>query len=438
MLPERFKSGRPRAALPPTPSQGVGVYAPRTVSQSPPAPDQDFDLDALLAPAVAILGPPTSLSPLPYDLNAGVPDRPSLPWRELADAARVALEANAGDALTYGGVAGYEPLRAWIAERQAKETGLEVTSAHITLTSGSAQAIDTIAATFLGPGDQVVTGAPTYPGAIRAFKARGASILDVPQDDDGLRTEALEALLRSERNAGRRVKLVYVVATYDNPSGATLTVERRRHLAALSREYSVLIVEDDAYAGIDLDGPPPTSLYKLTGGRGILRVGTFSKTIASGLRVGWVVSEPRIVQRLNYMRFDNGASPFVHHTVLAYLRGGTYDAHVARLCDLYRDRRDASAVALIEHCEPYVTFKRPAGGFFHWLHLRPGLDAQSVFEAAQRHGVAVTPGPSYYPNGGGEDRVRLVYSALPPEDLRAGIQRLGSALEEVAGAIRAK
>lgn len=405
---------------------------------SSPPPESDFDLEALLAPAVAVLGPPTSLSPLPYDLNAGVPDRPSLPWQALAEAARVALEANAGDALTYGGVAGYEPLRAWIAERQAAETGLPITSAQITLTSGSAQAIDTIAATFLGPGDQVVTGAPTYPGAIRAFKARGASILDVPQDDDGLRTDVLESLLRAERSAGRRVKLVYVVATYDNPSGATLTLERRQHLARLSREHGVLIVEDDAYAGIDLDGPPPTSLYEITGGQGILRVGTFSKTIASGLRVGWVVSEPRIVQRLNYMRFDNGASPFVQHTVLAYLRSGAYDTHVTRLCDLYRERRDASAAAIVEFCEPYVTFKRPAGGFFHWLHLRPGLDAQAVFEAGQRHGVAVTPGPSYYPNGGGHEHIRLVYSALPPQELRAGIQQLGAALEEVAGSPRPK
>lgn len=412
------------------------MYPPRTVTTTPSEPD--FDIDGLLAPAVGLLEPPTSLSPLPYDLNAGVPDRPSLPWRELAEAARVALEANAGDALTYGGAAGYEPLRAWIAERQAAETGLAVTSAQVTLASGSAQAIDTIAATFVGAGDRVVTGAPTYPGAIRAFKARGATILDVPQDDDGLRTDALEELLRAERAAQRRVKLVYVVATYDNPSGATLTLERRQHLARLSREYGVLIVEDDAYAGIDLDGPPPTSLFEVTGGRGIMRVGTFSKTIASGLRVGWVVAEPRIVQRLNFMRFDNGASPFVHHTVLAYLQGGHYDTHVERLRDLYRERRDASAAALLEHCEPYVTFKRPAGGFFHWLHLRPGLDARAVFEAAQRHGVAVTPGQSYYPNGGGADRVRLVYSALPPDDLREGVRRLGAALEEVASGPGAK
>ena len=397
-----------------------------------------FDIDPLLAPAVAALEPPTSLSPLPYDLNAGVPDRASLPWRELAEAARRALEASAGDALTYGGAAGHEPLRAWIAARQAAETGLDVTSAQVTLTSGSAHAIDTIAATFVGAGDLVVTGAPTYPGAVRAFRARGATIVDVPQDDDGLRTDVLEEQLHSQREAGRRVKLIYVVATYDNPSGATLPLGRRQHLAALAREYGTLIVEDDAYAGIDLDGPPPTSLFEVAGGQGILRVGTFSKTIASGLRVGWVVAEPRIVERLNFMRFDNGASPFVQHTVLAYLEGGTHDRHVARLREIYRERRDASAAALVEHCEPYVTFRSPAGGFFHWLRLRPGLDARAVFEAGKRHGVAVTPGPAYYPNGGGHDRVRLVYSALAPAELREAVECFGRALEEVATTGRGK
>jgi 2-aminoadipate transaminase len=394
----------------------------------------DLDIESLLAPAVRALEPPTSLSPLPYDLNAGVPDRPSLPWRALAEAARRALEEDPGATLTYGGAAGLEPLRAWIAARQSAETGLALTSAHVTLASGSAHAIDNIAATFLGPGDLVVTGAPTYPGAIRAFRARGAQILDVPQDDDGLDTEALARTLEEQRREGRRVKLIYVVATYDNPSGTTLPLERRRHLARLAREHGALIVEDDAYAGIDLDGPPPTSLFEVCEGRNILRVGTFSKTIASGLRVGWVLADPRIVTQLNFMRFDNGSSPFVHRTVLAYLEAGEYDAHVAMLCDLYRERRDASTAALLEHCEPYVTFRRPAGGFFHWLRLREGLDAQVVFERAKEHGVAVTPGSSYYPNGGGADRIRLVYSALTPGELREAVSRFGRALEDVANA----
>ncbi len=392
------------------------------------------DIEALLAPAVRLLAPPTSLSPLPYDLNAGVPDRASLPWEQLAEASRRALEADAAGALTYGGAAGYEPLRTWIAERQSEETGVPVSSVGVTLTSGSAHAIDNIAATFVGAGDVVITGAPTYPGAIRSFRARGAQIVDVPLDDDGMRMDELEATLRQQRDNAAPAKLIYVVGTYDNPSATTLPLERRVRLAELAAEYGALIVEDDAYAGIDLDGPPPTSLFELLGGRGILRVGTFSKTIATGLRVGWIVGDPVAVERLNFMRFDNGASPFVQRTVFEYVQAGYYDPHVERLRALYRERRDASSDALVEHCEPYVTFRRPAGGFFHWLKLAPGLEAQRVFEAAQRHGVAVTPGVNYYPNGGGgEDRIRLVFSALPPEELREAIAHFGRALEEAAG-----
>ncbi|MDA1240910.1 MAG: PLP-dependent aminotransferase family protein, partial [Chloroflexi bacterium] len=382
-------------------------------------------IEALLAPAVGRLEPPTSLSPLPYDLNAGVPDRDSLPVRELQEAFGRALAADAAGALTYGGQQGYEPLRAWIAARQSEETGLPVTSAHVTLTTGSAHGIDNIAATFIGEGDVVVVGAPTYPGAIRTFLARGASIIDVPQDERGILPAALARVLDTRRMTGRQAKMLYVQANYDNPSGATLPVDRRQAIVALAQQHGVLLVEDDAYTGIDLDGPPLTSLYEIAGGRGIMRVGTFSKTIATGLRVGYVTAQPEIIQRLVFMRFDNGSPPVLHRMVHEFLMSGAYDPHVARLRDIYRERRDASANALREFCEPYVTFHQPAGGFFHWLRLQPGLDARSVVAAAQERGVAVTPGTGYYASGGGDDRIRLVFSALGPDDLRAAVRRVG-------------
>jgi 2-aminoadipate transaminase len=395
----------------------------------------DFDgegLAALLAPAVAALTPPTALSPLPFDLNAGVPDRSSLPARDLAYAAQAALAQDAAGALTYGGAQGYAPLRAWIAARQAAETGLSLTAAQVTITSGSAHALDNIAATFLAPGDVVALGAPSYPGAIRTFRARGARVVDVPQDDDGLRIDALEAALTAQRSAGTPAKLIYVVANYDNPSGVTLPEARRRDLVALARRFRALIVEDDAYTGIDIDGPPPPSLFQLAGGIGVLRVGSFSKTVATGLRVGYVLASPAIVERLVFMRFDNGSSPLVQRILVHYLGSGAFEPHVRSLQAIYRERRDVSASALVEHCEPYLTFRKPAGGFFHWLRLRDGLDAAAVTAAAAVRGVAVTPGTGYFANGGGEDRLRLVYSALPPRQLREAIARLGAALEAVA------
>ncbi len=396
----------------------------------------DADIERLLAPVARGLAQPTALSPLPYDLNAGVPDAASLPAEALAQAVRRALELDPAGALTYGGNLGYEPLRAWIAERYTQETGVAVTAAQVTLTSGSAHAIDNIAATFLGAGDIVVMGAPTYPGAIRSFKARGARIVDVPQDRDGLRMDALAATLERLHAAGEPVKLIYVICNYDNPSSATLPVERRRELARLAERYKVLVVEDDAYTGIDLDGPPPTSLFEIAGGKGILRVGTFSKTIATGLRVGWVAGEPSVVRALAFMRFDNGGAPFVHHTIYEYLRSGAYDPHVEQLRAIYRERRDVAIEAVRQECGELVSCPTPAGGFFLWLELRGGLDALAVFEAAKRLGVAVTPGRGYYPNGGGEQFIRLVFSALPPEQLRAAIALFGQACHEVAASAK--
>ena len=392
----------------------------------------DADIERLLAPVTRQLGAPTSLSPLPYDLNAGVPDAASLPAQQLIEATRRALEADPAGTLTYGGALGYEPLRAWIANRYREETGLDVTSAQITLTSGSAQAIDNIAATFIAPGDVVITGAPTYPGAIRSFLARGARIVDVPQDEDGLVMTALADALASLRAAGEAVKLIYVIANYDNPSGATLPVERREELARLAAEHKVLVVEDDAYTGIDLEGPPPTSLYQIARGQGILRVGTFSKTIATGLRVGWVLAAPAAIRALAFMRFDNGSAPFVHRAVYEYLQMGAYDPHVERLRAIYRERRDTAMAALLEHCGDHIEVDMPRGGFFLWLRLRHGMRAADVFEAAKRHGVAVTPGTGYYPNGGGEDRIRLVFSVLPPDQLREALAHFGAAVAEVA------
>ena len=389
-------------------------------------------LEDLLAPIVRRLPRNTSLSPLRYDLNAGVPDRPSLPAAALAAAATAVLAEDPAGALTYGGQQGYEPLRAWIARTQGAAAGLPLGSEAVTLTSGSAHGLQNVALTFLAEGDIAVVGAPTYPGAIRTFRARGAHVVTAAQDGDGLIPDALEAALHALHTEGRRAKLVYVVPNYDNPTGATLPLDRREAIVRITRDHGALIVEDDAYAGLDAAGPPPPSIFAVAAGRGVIRLGTFSKTVATGLRVAWILSEPPIVQALVHMRFDNGASPFLHRVVLHFLESGAYEPHVARLQAIYRERRDAAAAALREFAEPYVRFRVPDGGFFLWLHLNPPLTAQAVVHAAAAREVAVTPGPTYFANGGGADTLRLVYSALPPADLRDAIARLGEAMAAVA------
>jgi 2-aminoadipate transaminase len=391
-------------------------------------------LEGLLAPIVGQLPKNTSLSPLRYDLNAGVPDRASLPAQQLAEAATAVLEDDPGAALTYGGQQGYEPLRAWIARTEGEKAGLVVGPGAVTLTSGSAHGLQNIALTFLAEGDPVIVGAPTYPGAIRTFAARGARIVTVPQDDDGLDPQALGETLTSLASSGTPAKLIYVIPNYDNPTGATLPLARRQALVDLAHRHHALIVEDDAYAGLDIDGPAPPSLFAVAEGRGVLRLGTFSKTVASGLRVAWVMAEPHITAALVHMRFDNGASSFLHRVVLRYLESAHYEVHVQRLQAIYRERRDAAAEALIAHTEPYARFRTPGGGFFLWLQLKEPLMADAVFAAAVERDVAVTPGPMYYAGDGGERQLRIVFSALPPEDLRVAIARLGEALAEVVEA----
>ena len=403
--------------------------------QDPAFPGSDLgatSLEHLLAPIARQLPSNTSLSPLRYDLNAGVPDRDSLPAAELAAATTAVLQDDPGAALTYGGQQGYEPLRAWIAARAAAASHVALGSEHVTLTSGSAHGLQNVALTFLAEGDTVILGAPTYPGAIRTFRARGARIVTVPQDDDGLDPAALHQTLTSLRASGVRPKLIYLIPNYDNPTGATLPLERRQAIVRLAHDHGALIVEDDAYAGLDLDGPPPPSLFALANGRGVIQLGTFSKTVASGLRVAWVLAERPIVDALVHMRFDNGASPFLHRIVLHFVEAGAYEPHVQRLQAIYRERRDAAASALVEHAQPYARFRTPAGGFFLWLHLVEPLTAHAVRTAAIAREVAVTAGSTYFANGGGEHQLRLVYSALPPQELRHAIARLGEAMAVVA------
>ena len=402
------------------------------MSTEEPAFASGADYERLLGPFVAGLAQPTSLSPLAYDLNAGVPDPTSLPVDAIADAFERALRDDPAGALTYGGAQGYEPLRAWIADRESEASGLALGPSNVTLCSGSAHAIDNIAATFLGPGDIAVISAPAYPGAIRSFRARGARIAAVPQDEHGMRADALEEVLSRLAAEGAVAKLIYLVATYDNPSGATVPLERRAALVEIAARHGVLIVEDDAYAGLDFDGPAPDSLFSVARGRGVLHVGTASKTVATGLRVGWVAGAAEAIRQVVFTRLDNGSSPLMLRTLLAYYEGGTHAAHLARIQDLYRERRDAAAEAVRASFGELATFVMPSGGFYLWIRLADGIDASALRAAAAERDVAVTTGTLYAPEGADERHIRLAYPTLAPDVLREAIARLGEACAAVA------
>ena len=385
--------------------------------------------DQLFASIVNKLPINTSLSPLRYDLNAGVPDRESLPATALLTATEHVLSHDAGGALTYGGQQGYLPLREWIAARTSRLSNIKIDADQVTLTSGSAHGLQNVALTFLDPNDTVILGAPTYPGAIRTFQARETNIVTVPQDAEGLLPEKLLATIRDLKEKAITPKLLYLIPTYDNTTGTTLPLERREAIIKIAHANNILIVEDEAYAGLDFDGPPPPSFYSIAEGKGVIQLGTFSKTIASGLRVGWITSSQAIVKTLVHMRFDNGASPFLHRIVLHFLESGEYIPHVTKLQSIYRERRDATELSLRKHANPYIDFTKPNGGFFFWLSLKDPLTADQLRSAAMKSNVAVTSGTTYFFGSGGENKIRLVFSPLPPTDLENAVQILGNVMK---------
>ena len=370
----------------------------------------------------------------PITLGGGIPDPETLPRAELMAALGRALAAPDDGPLRYGGALGYEPLREAIAERSARTGGGPLGAEHVMLTNGSAGAIDVICSTLIDPGDVIVAEAPTFSGSARTFRGHGAEVVSVPVDRDGMDIDALATVLARLAAEGRRAKLVYTISNYHNPSGVTLSLPRRHRLLRLAAEHGALVMDDDAYGEIAFDEGRPASLAALAGGHGVITVGTFSKVIATGLRVGWILADPALVEQLVSVRFDMGNSPLLHRMLAEYMAGGRLDAHVAEMRPLYASRARALEDALIEYAEPYLTFVRPRGGFFLWVRLQEGLTAPAVQRAAMEEGVSFPVGHAFFTERGeeGERHIRLAYSTRPEEELREAARRIGRACERVA------
>ncbi|HEX5938878.1 MAG TPA: PLP-dependent aminotransferase family protein, partial [Dehalococcoidia bacterium] len=291
-------------------------------------------------------------------LAGGVPDPAELPFSAVAEATTAVME-NPDDrhlALQYGGPQGPPPLRQELAEWIGRLDGIELTREHFMLAGGSAQALDNICRTFLDPGDAVIVESPTFSGSIRSFRGQEVVIYGVPLDEKGIRTDELRSTAERIRGEGKPLKLIYTIANFHNPAGVTMVLERRQELVKIAREYEALIVEDAAYDGLRFEGEDLPSLFTLAGGEGVIRIGTFSKIIATGLRLGYSQAEPEVIQALVNMRFDMGTSPLTARMVVELMRNGAMEEHRLRMIDLYRRKRDVMLEALEEHCAQYCSW----------------------------------------------------------------------------------
>lgn len=363
-------------------------------------------------------------------LSGGYPDPASLPIQDLIESTRIALERDGEWALAYAFGSGVPELVTELREKLARDQGIQAGVENILITNGSSQALALIFELFLNPGDVMIAEAPWFMGAIWRARALGADIREVPLDDEGIDIEALERTLEAVEAEGKRAKLLYCVPTFQNPSGITYSVERRKALVALAQKHGLPILEDDAYFDLRFEGEQIPTMYSLDDQGLVMYCGTFSKTIAAGIRLGWCVAAPNILARLTGLKSDAGANAFTNHIAAQFCGSGALQEHISELRPLYKHRRDVMLDALAEHMPAGSSWTHPDGGFFIWLTLPEGVTCGPVAEEAMKRGVGVGQGIMFYANGGGERNLRLSYSFNDDAEIQQGIATIGEIVRE--------
>jgi 2-aminoadipate transaminase len=370
----------------------------------------------------------------PITLGAGLPDPATLPRRPLVEALERALRTEDDGPLRYAGGWGYEPLRDELAARYTRDRGFAVDANWFVLTNGSAGAIHQVCTALLSPGDVAIVEAPTYSGTVRTLRGHQAEIATVGTDVEGMCVDELEPLIAALEREGKRVKLIYTISTFHNPLGVTLSLERREELVRVAARHGIFVIDDDAYGDLWFtEAASVPALSALSECHGVITVGSFSKTIATGLRTGWIHARPELLDLIIRMRFDMGNSPLLHRMLYEYVKDGNFDRHLAEVRDLYRRKVDALSAALHQHCEPYLRFRPPGGGFFLWVELADGLNGREVQQAGIEEGVICVAGNPFYTDGiDPGNHLRLACSWVREDELDEAARRLAVACERVA------
>jgi len=372
--------------------------------------------------------------PLLY-LSIGIPDSDELPRLELNEAMMTVMRREDDTSLRYGFGKGYYPIRKYLADKYTRDRGVPVTEDWFQLTNGSTAAIDCIVRSLINPGDVIATETPTYMGSLANFLAVGAEICPVSMDEQGLRVDELAGQINTLKKNGKLVKLVYTISAFHNPSGVSMSLERKQALLDLAAKEKFLILDDDAYGDLYYDNPPSMPISGLSGGYGVVTVGTFSKIVATGLRIGWIHAHPDIVGLFARMKFDMGQNQMAHQMMGHFLVNGCLEPHLKKVRQLYKQKMLLTADLMNQYLSDYARFSKPEGGFYLWVELKNGLTSHAVWRTATQEGVAVNPGPSFIPEygtGKGE-YLRIAYCWTPMNQLGEAIRRLALACERVAG-----
>lgn len=356
----------------------------------------------------------------------GFPAPELFPKDKLAEVTSKVLTEQGEIALQYTTTEGYAPLRKIIVEERMAPAGVKCDISNIMLTNGSQQGLEFSAKLFINEGDIIICESPSYLGAINAFKAYNPKFVEIPMDKDGMIIEDLEKALKGHSN----VKMIYTIPDFQNPSGITMSLERRKRIAELAAEYEIPVIEDSPYGELRFDGERLPSIKAFDEAGYVVTLGTFSKTFCPGLRLGWIVASPEILKK--YVLIKQGAdlqcNTLCQISSAKFMEQYKLDDHIAKIIEVYRVRRDLMIDSMKKYFPKDVKFTFPEGGLFTWVELREDLDSSKIMEDALKEKVAYVPGISFFPNGGKKNFFRLNYSNMTNEKIIEGIKRLGKVL----------
>jgi aspartate/methionine/tyrosine aminotransferase len=362
-------------------------------------------------------------------LAGGMPNLSAFPMPMMADVIQKLVLTNGAEALQYGSGQGHPKLREQICEVMALE-GIRANPDDVLVTTGSQQALDLISRIFIDPGDVVLAEAPSYVGALGTFHQYEASVVHVETDEEGLVPQGLRDAIVSVRATGRKIKFLYMIPNYQNPSGVLLPAERRTEILNICREAGIFVVEDNPYGLLGFDKPSPNAM-RAEDSENVIYLGTFSKTIAPGLRVGWALVPPSLKEKLVIASESSILCPsnFAQLTISSYLAEQPWRDQIASFCDLYKTRRDAMLESLDEYFPAVANWTKPGGGFYVWVTLPPEIDTTALMPKAIVAKVAYVPGTAFYADGFGSWSLRLSYCYPTPERIRDGVKALGGVIK---------
>ncbi|WP_457754716.1 aminotransferase-like domain-containing protein [Thermococcus sp.] len=363
----------------------------------------------------------------------GVPSKELFPLKELRD---IFLEiGEIPDAFQYGSTLGFEGLRKELLTHLKESQGIYAKLEEIMVIHGSQQGIDIIGRAFVDPGDIIVVGAPTYFVALNTFQVYEARFLQIGLDENGIKTEELERLLRKLKADDKKIKLVYTIPTFQNPSGVTMSEERRKHLVELAEDFDFIVVEDNPYGELRYSGSPVKAVKHFDSSGRVINMGTFSKIFVPGFRLAWLVASEEFMEKLEIGKLtsDLCSNTVGQYVTWEFMRRGLLKKYLQRIIEFYKPKRDAMLEALDEFMPENVSWTRPEGGMFIWLTIDDDIDTKEMLEEAVKRGVAYVPGEVFYALEGGKNQMRLNFTSESIERIEKGIKRLA---ELIAGSVK--